>query len=234
MFEAIVFDFDGTLVDFVDSDTKSLKLLHSKIETTVSFENFLDTAVDEIMNFHQLVDKGDIDPLLMHRFRLERTFKIHGIKWDDSAIDVYKNELFRTCVPFDGISEVLSKLKERFKLGLLTNAYDAPEQRKRISYSGLDDYFDEILISGEIGVYKPDPRVFFSLLSRLGVVPEKAIYIGDSIEHDVFGANSAGMKSVLFSKKFKRISSVANYHAHGVEGLENLSRKFFELACARS
>jgi len=155
VFEAIVFDFDGTLTDFVDSDTKSLKHLHSKIETTVSFESFFDTAVDEIMNFHQLVDQGDVDPLLMHRFRLERTFRIHGIKWGDSAIDIYKDELFRTCVPFDGIAEVLSMLKERFKIGLLTNAYDAKEQRKRIVSSGLHDYFDEILVSGEIGVYKP-------------------------------------------------------------------------------
>jgi putative hydrolase of the HAD superfamily len=230
VFEAIVFDFDGTLVDFVDSDIKSLKHLHSKIETTVSFKDFFDTAVDEIMNFHQLVDQGDMDPLLMHRFRLEKTFSIHGIKWDDSAIDIYKDELFRTCVPFDGIAEVLSRLKERFKLGLLTNAYDVPEQRKRISSSGLHDYFDEILISGEINVYKPDPNVFLNLLNRLNVVPEKAIYIGDSIKHDVGGANSAGMKSVLFSEKSKRISSEADYHAHGVDGLENLAKKFCELA----
>lgn len=234
MFEAIIFDFDGTLVDFVDSDTKSLKHLHSQIETTVSFKDFFGTAVDEIMNFHQLVDQGDIDPLLMHRFRLERTFGVHGIQWNDSAIDIYKDELFRTCVPFDGIAEVLSRLKERFKLGLLTNAYDAPEQRKRISSSGLHDYFDEILISGEIGVYKPDPNVFFSILNRLNVVPEKAIYIGDSIKHDVGGANSAGMKSVLFSKKSKKISSEADYHAHGVEGLENLAKKFCGLALVGS
>lgn len=230
MFEAIVFDFDGTLVDFVDSDTKSLKHLHSKLETAVSFKDFFDTAIDEIMNFHQLVDQGHIDPLLMHKFRLERTFRAHGIKWDDSAIDIYKSELFRTCVPFDGIAEVLSMLKKRFKLGLLTNAYDAPEQRKRISSSGLHDYFDEILISGEIGVYKPDPNVFSILLNRINVVPEKAIYIGDSIKHDVGGANSAGMKSVLFSKKSKRFSSEADYHAHGVEGLESLAKRLCELA----
>jgi HAD superfamily hydrolase (TIGR01549 family) len=226
VFEAIVFDFDGTLTDFVDSDIKSLKHLHSKIGTTVSFKSFLKTAVDEIMNFHQLVDQGDIDPLLMHRFRLERTFEVYGIKWDDSVVEIYKEELFRTCVPFDGIADVLLMLKERFKLGLLTNAYDVQEQRKRIFSSGLHDYFDEILISGEIGVYKPDPHVFFSLLNRLNVVPEKAIYIGDSIKYDVGGANSAGMKSVLFSKKSKRISSEADYHAHGVEGLETLARRF--------
>lgn len=230
MFEAIVFDFDGTLVDFIDSDTKSLKHLHSKIDTTVSFNDFFDTAVDEIMNFHRLVDQGDIDPLRMHECRLERTFRAHGIKWDDSAIDIYREELFRTCVPFDEITDVLSRLKERFKVGLLTNAYDVPEQLGRIFSSGLHGYFDEILVSGEIGVYKPDPKVFFTLLNRLRVVPEKAVYIGDSVKHDVGGANSAGMKSVLFSKDSKITSSEADYHAHGVEGLAKLAKKFCELA----
>ena len=57
MIEAIVFDFDGTLVDFVDSDVKSLKHLHSVVEANVSFDEFLDTAVDEIMEFHRLVEQ---------------------------------------------------------------------------------------------------------------------------------------------------------------------------------
>jgi len=135
--EAIVFDFDGTLVDFVDSDTKSLKHLHSVVEAKVSFDEFLETAVDEIMEFHRLVDQRLIDPLLMHRFRLEKTFKAHGMQWDDSALEIYKAELFRTCVPFDGVVEVLVQLRERFKLGLITNAYDGVEQRKRIAFSGL-------------------------------------------------------------------------------------------------
>ena len=189
MIEAIVFDFDGTLVDFVDSDIKSLKHLHSVAEAKVSFDEFLETAVDEIMEFHRLVDQRLIDPLLMHRFRLEKTFNAHGMQWDDSVLEIYKSELFRTCVPFDGVVEVLGQLRERFKIGLITNAYDGVEQRKRIAVSGLFKYFDEILISGDVGIYKPDPNIFHILLNRIGVVPEKAIYIGDSIKHDVAGVS---------------------------------------------
>jgi HAD superfamily hydrolase (TIGR01549 family) len=228
--EAIVFDFDGTLVDFVDSDTQSLKHLHSVMGATVSFDKFLKTAVDEIMYFHRLVDRGLIDPLLMHRFRLERTFQKHGMHWTDSALKTYKAELLRTCVPFDGVAEILVRLRGRFKLGLITNAYDGPEQRKRIVSSGLHEHFDEILISGDVDVYKPDPNIFLTLLSSFDIKPENAIYIGDSVKYDVAGANSAGMKSVLFSKSSKRLSSDADYHAHGVEGLEILVSELFELA----
>jgi epoxide hydrolase-like predicted phosphatase len=232
--EAIVFDFDGTLVDYIDSDIKSLKHLHSVVEAKVSFDEFLKTAVDVIMEFHRLVEQRLIDPLLMHNFRLEKTFKAHEMQWEDSFLETYKDELFRTCVPFDGVVEVLDQLRERFKLGLITNAYDGVEQRKRIAFSGLHKYFDEILISGDIGVYKPDPKVFHTLLNRIGVVPENAIYIGDSIKHDVAGANSAGMKSVLFSKSSKILSSEAHFHAHGVEGLETLASELCELAWTRS
>ncbi len=229
MFEAIIFDFDGTLVDFVDSDLKSLKHLHSTIQTTVSFEKFLKIAVDEIMNFHDLVEREKIDPLLMHRFRLKRTYEKLGIYWDESVVDTYKTELFRTCEPFEGVADVLSRLKKCFKLGLLTNAYDSSEQRKRIFASGLHQYFDEILVSCEVGFYKPNPKVFLSILSKLDVLPEKAVYIGDSIQHDVRGANSAGMKSVLFTSGSKRVSSNADYHVHGVEELLSLVHKFCSL-----
>ncbi len=223
MFEAIIFDFDGTLVDFVDSDIKSLKHLHAKIRTTVSFEKFLKIAVDEIMNFHDLVEREKIDPLLMHRFRLKRTFENLGIHWDESVVDTYKTELFRTCEPFEGVADVLCKLKKCFKLGLLTNAYDSSEQRERICASGLHQYFDEILVSCEVGFYKPDPKVFLNILSKLDVLPEKAVYIGDSIKHDVRGANSAGVKSVLFSRSSKRVSNNADYQVHGVEELLSLA-----------
>lgn len=230
MIEAIIFDFDGTLVDYVDSDMKSLKHLHSVAEAKVSFDEFFETAVDEIMEFHRLVDQRLIDPLLLHRFRLEKTFKAHGMRWDDSALEVYKAEFFRTCVPFDGVVEILVQLREIFKLGLITNAYDGVEQRKRIAFSGLHNYFDEILIAGDVGVYKPDPKIFHTLLNRIGVVPENAIYIGDSIKHDVAGANAAGMKSVLFSKSSEKLISEAHFHVHGVEGLETLASELCALA----
>jgi membrane protease YdiL (CAAX protease family) len=55
MFQAVLFDFDGTLVDFVAADIQSLKWLHSRTGSMVDFDDFLETAVAEIMSFHDLV-----------------------------------------------------------------------------------------------------------------------------------------------------------------------------------
>ncbi|QIA65009.1 HAD-IA family hydrolase [Vibrio astriarenae] len=230
MFDAIVFDFDGTLVDFVDTDTKILKLLHSKLTTETTFEKFLTTAVKEIIAFHSLVERGEADPLSMDRTRLKRTFDSLSIDWHESVTEIYRAELIRSCEPFPGVPDILHKLQKCFKLGLLTNAYDPSEQRNRIVSSRLNQYFDQILVSGEIGLYKPDPSVFCCILDRLNVVPERAVYIGDSLLHDVEGARLAGMKSVLFSKRSKINSTVADYHVYGVEELADLMRHFCELS----
>jgi len=93
MFKAILFDFDGTLVDFVASDIQSLKWLHSRTDSAIEFDGFLETSVDEIMRFHELVTKKEIDPLLMHEFRLRNTFARHNITWNNNYITLYRNKL---------------------------------------------------------------------------------------------------------------------------------------------
>jgi HAD superfamily hydrolase (TIGR01509 family) len=219
MFEAIIFDFDGTLVDFVDSDTQSLRYIHSLTGSGVCFDDFLETAVDEIMKFYSL-DDPSIDPLSKHRYRLKNTFTKHRMLWDDNYVDMYKKELLRTCVPFDGIETVLSKIKQKVTLGLITNADDVTEQRERIKSSGLNNYFDDVVIAGDLGIYKPDPAIFLYLLNRFNVAPEKSLYIGDSEQYDICGAKAAGMKTALFSHSAKRDSAVSDYVINGVNELE--------------
>jgi len=222
MFEAILFDFDGTLVNFVDSDIQSLKWLHSHTGSTVCFDDFLETSVDEIMRFHRLVAENKIDPLLMHEFRLKNTFIRNEMAWKDDYVNFYRNKLLGTCTPFKGGGKLLSGVKQKVKTGLITNAYDGEEQRERIRNSGLEAYFDLIVIAGDIGIYKPDPSIFFYALNRINVVPGKALYIGDSVTHDIVGAKSAGMKTALFSEHSNRDTDVADYIIGGVDELQDL------------
>ena len=77
----ILFDFDGTLVDYLNSDRDSLKVVHSLAGSTVSFDDFMNTSVDEITKFHNLVDQSRIDPLLIHEFRLKNTFEKLKMVW---------------------------------------------------------------------------------------------------------------------------------------------------------
>lgn len=222
MFEAILLDFDGTLVDFVESDIQSLKLLHAHTGSAINFDDFLETSIDEIMNFHNLVAAHKIDPLFMHTFRLKNTFARHNIGWRDDYVNFYRKNLVNLCVPLDGVKQFLNKAKKKVKTGLISNAYDGLEQRERISRAGIYDYFDVIVIAGETGIYKPDPAIFSYALNRLNVAPEKALYIGDSVTYDILGAKSAGMRTVLFCQHSKKDNPLADYIVQGIDGLDLL------------
>ena len=70
----------------------------------------------------------------------------------------------------------------------------------------IPDVFEVILVSSEMGVSKPNPRIFEVVLERLGVNPEEAVMIGNTVSTDIFGGNRVGMKTVLIQvdEEYKR------------------------------
>ncbi|MGO9760617.1 MAG: HAD family hydrolase [Solirubrobacteraceae bacterium] len=66
--------------------------------------------------------------------------------------------------------------------------------------SGLDDYFDVVVISGEFGVGKPEPSIFEHALALLGSDREHAVMVGDSLARDVDGAFAAGLRAVRVNR----------------------------------
>jgi len=97
-----------------------------------------------------------------------------------------------------GIFEVLEAIrKEEYRIGMIANG-DSAGIRSIIETTGLQDYFDVIVISEEVGTEKPYQRIFEVTLAKLGVKPENAVMVGNKIDADILGANRAGMKSVWF------------------------------------
>lgn len=90
---------------------------------------------------------------------------------------------------------VLADLARDHELALLSNGA-ADVQREKLSRTTLPRYFAAIVISGEIGVGKPDPRVFSMALQRLGADAGDTIMVGDSLPRDVVGAQRAGLRAV--------------------------------------
>jgi HAD superfamily hydrolase (TIGR01549 family) len=93
---------------------------------------------------------------------------------------------------YDDVEELFNSLSGKFKLGLLTNG-PSNLQRRKIDVLGIDNWFDEIIVSGEHDLAKPDPRIFHITLEKLGSGPEESVYVGNSLEYDVLGANNAGV-----------------------------------------
>jgi HAD superfamily hydrolase (TIGR01549 family) len=90
---------------------------------------------------------------------------------------------------------VLDDLSRDHALGLVTNG--APSlQRAKLAGTTLAPYFNAIVISGEIGVPKPDPAIFRAALDRLGFGPREAAMVGDSRPRDIAGARATGMRAI--------------------------------------
>jgi putative hydrolase of the HAD superfamily len=99
----------------------------------------------------------------------------------------------------EGAEALVRSLAGRHRLGLLTNG-PADIQRWKLQRIGLADCFDQVVISGETGIGKPDPRAFLLVTERLGVEASDAIMVGDSWERDVVGASRAGMPALWLSR----------------------------------
>jgi putative hydrolase of the HAD superfamily len=103
-------------------------------------------------------------------------------------------ELFPDTLP------TLQFLHQKCRLGLVTDAqrvFLEPE----LKITGLQSFFDVIIVSSDYSFHKPDPRMFKMALEKLPVVSGRALYVGDSWARDIIGAKTVGLKTILVNRK---------------------------------
>ena len=94
--------------------------------------------------------------------------------------------------------------------------------RGLLKEAGIPDVFEIILVSSEVGVSKPNPRIFELVLESLEVEPEEAVMIGNTVSTDIFGGNRVGMKTVLIQvdEEYKRSEwETPNHTIHSLKDL---------------
>ncbi|KKE79745.1 MULTISPECIES: HAD family hydrolase [Bacillaceae] len=104
--------------------------------------------------------------------------------------------------------KVLDALKGDYKLLLLTNGSPELQNIKLEITPELRPYFDQIVISGDFGRGKPDPSIFEHALGLLNVKPEEVLMVGDNLNTDIKGANSAGIASAWINRKAMEATEV--------------------------
>lgn len=99
---------------------------------------------------------------------------------------------------FDDAIDALEALRRRgYRLGCVTNrAFGGPAFASEVEDHGLARFFDVLSVSCDIGFMKPHPQIFQHALDILGVEPEEAVMVGDSLRADVAGAQALGMTAV--------------------------------------
>ncbi|WP_121822499.1 HAD family hydrolase [Halostella salina] len=107
----------------------------------------------------------------------------------------YRRTIAAALEPVSGAAGLVRDLRERYRVGLLTNG-PVRAQRDKLATLGWEDLFDAVVISGDLPAGKPDRRAFEAALGALDVAPAEAAYVGDEVEADVGGASDAGLAVV--------------------------------------
>jgi len=200
-YDCVLFDADGTLLDYEAGEARALARTLASLgvepdPTHLAAYREINARVWERFERREIT-QGEIG-----RERFGELLARLGIRADPEALgERYLGFLGEEAELIDGAREALRALRGRVKLALVTNGL-GPVQRARLARSGLDALLDAVVISGELTVAKPDPRIFALALDGAGgVPPHRALMVGDSLASDVLGAIQAGLASCWFNPR---------------------------------
>jgi phosphoglycolate phosphatase len=203
----IIFDKDGTLIDFTAT---WVPLIRKRVSFLVKALGRNDQELGAFLLKSWGIDptNGKIDPrgpcpvsprsdeIVIGTMALYQ----QGYPWDESKQWVAKafdeadadGDWRGKVVPIEGIQNFLSRLRERgFHTALATND-ERKDTEAILNHLGMEGLFDTILCAGEVNLPKPHPETIFSICRQLGVNPKEAVMVGDSVA-DMMTGKRAGV-----------------------------------------
>jgi 5'-nucleotidase len=138
--------------------------------------------------------------------------------------NTFQHAMADICQPLDGAVSLLSSLQGKAKLGIITNGF-TESQQIRLERTGLMNHFEWLVISEQVGVAKPHPKIFehaFSLMGELN--PEQVLMVGDNPDSDIKGGLNAGMHTCWLNVHNKTLPEgiVPHYEVSSLGQLEKL------------
>jgi len=230
--KGVYFDLYGTLMIYGDM-VRAWEDWFSAIHECLAkhgfdnSKNFLSQKLNGF--FEKSSPEGDCELTIYERMMQNLTYGL--------GLNLNKEEINETCLAGlhawheyvsldpDAIP-VLKTLKQSKKIALISNFDYPPHVRSLLSDLGLTGYFESIVISGEIGIKKPDPRIFSFALKDTGLKPEEVAYVGDSQE-DVQGARAANIYPILIQRNKEDQKIINDYNTETLYVEENPENKLF-------
>ena len=192
-YDVLLLDADMTIYDFHTAEKEALKsvLEHLKIDDPQAPEIYSRINAQCWAD----LEKGLItqDELRVRRFR--ELIEYYGIEADlDEVPQLYVEALSHQSQLLPGALQAVKELAQLVPLAIVTNGIPYV-QHGRFDRTEVRPYIKELVISGEEGFFKPDPRLIEAALRRMGTTKERALMVGDSLGSDILGAQRAGVDS---------------------------------------
>jgi putative hydrolase of the HAD superfamily len=209
-YEAVIFDLFGTLVDNMHHEEFNQALATMANIVGAPAEGFIPmwSATWPLRSVGKLPNPASAIRYICHQL---------GVSPDDEQVEQASQIRFefsrRSLVPRHDTIETLARLKsEGYKLGLISDC--TAEIPLLWPTTPLASLIDVPIFSSSVGLKKPDPRIFLLACERLGVAPQKCLFMGDGGSNELSGANAVGMFPVLIRVPYE---NEHNTRRHGEE-----------------
>jgi HAD superfamily hydrolase (TIGR01662 family) len=207
---AILFDYGHTLVDFQRTE-EALRDAYEQIRARIEAVAYME--VPELLDLIERV-AGGVDNLVAESYRERRLEELDivavfrealaGVGFDlpddvmDHIVALDHSAYSRSITVEPETVDTLRDLRARgYRTGLVSNVTLRPHlMQEDLDRLGIASQMDGMVFSSEIGVRKPDPRIFHEALQRIVARPEETVFVGDRLYDDVSGAQSVGMRAV--------------------------------------
>ncbi len=201
-------DLDDTVWDFSTNSWNSLGELYDIEHLDRWFASRDEWREKYLECNHSLwprYNKGEItkEYLKVERFRrilVDAGYESDAVDYAKRLDTLYLDILGRKSLLVDGARDLIDYLKScNYKLGIISNGFYEVQHCKMKS-AGIEDCFDFVVLSDDVGVNKPDRKIFDYAMDKAQVEPSKCVIIGDNAETDIMGALNVGWNAIYFNR----------------------------------
>ena len=204
-YKLVLIDLDDTLFDYPKTEKTAFRNTFEElgffVESELSndkkeeiYEKIKDRYKDVNLQLWKDLEKGAVDKDRLKVVRFEKIIEEFDLKYDPYEMsELYLKKLGEGIFPFETAEKLCKYLHSKYKVGIVTNGIKEV-QHSRIENSTIAKYIDKIIISDEVGVNKPDKRIFEYAMNYLEIMDKsEVIMIGDSLGADIKGGQNAGI-----------------------------------------
>lgn len=209
--KAIFFDLDDTLIDHggaVYAALREVYTLFPEPPAHVTLDFFVSIWRSKERHHYQDLLQGKKTPEQMRFDRLTQVLETCGFVLTAGqirALDAhYLREYCKYWRLFDDVLPCLLELSS-YKLGIITNG-QSMQQSQKIEQTRLNKHIKHVVISEQVGSYKPQADIFIAAAKSIGVPLERCVLLGDSMESDYLGAEAVGMFPILLMRPTRLVA----------------------------